>query len=216
MSTDTQTWRDIMHVENVMVIPDIQSVDSEAIQSQYDNSPKMKAFCKIFQDTIDATRDFDQVLKYISDPNQAEGIFLDWWADRIGVSRTLEAEGSTVLLNDEQLRFLIFYRAASNIGDGTLSRIAELLRSLLNVPVQVYDNLNMTISIRILGVLTMSQEYILRNYGLLMRGAGVGYNIIIQNPNTPTFGFDKSGLMPFDQGVFNPVIEISVKNGLSE
>lgn len=212
MSTDTQTWRDIMHVENMMVLPDVQSIESEAIQSQYDTSPKLKAFCKVFQDTIDATKDFDNVLKYISDPNKAEGIFLDWWADRIGVSRMLEANGTTVKLTDDQLRFLIFYRAASNIGDGTLSRIGELLRSLLGVPVKVYDHLNMTIGIRILGVLSIHQEYILRNYGLLMRGAGVGYTIVIQNPNTATFGFDKSGLMPFDQGVFNPVVEISVNS----
>lgn len=212
MSTDTQTWRDIMHVENMMVVPNVESIQSEAIQSQYDSSPKLKAFCKIFQDTIDATKDFDNAFKYISDPNQAEGIFLDWWADRVGVSRTLETNGSSVLLTDDQLRFLIFYRAAANIADGSLNRIAELLRRLLGVSVQVYDNLDMTISIRILGVLTLQQEYILRNYGLLMRGAGVGYNIIIQNPNTPTFGFDKSGLMPFDQGVFNPVIEISVNS----
>jgi hypothetical protein len=211
MSTDTQTWRDIMHVENMMVVPNVQSIQSEAIQSQYDVSPKLKAFCQIFQDSIDATKDFDNVLKYISDPNQAEGIFLDWWADRVGVSRTLETNGTSVLLTDDQLRFLIFYRAAANIADGSLKRIAELLRRLLGVPVQVYDNLDMTISIRILGVLTLQQEYILRNYGLLMRGAGVGYNIIIQNPNTPTFGFDKSGLQPFNQGVFNPVIEISLE-----
>ena len=211
MSTDTQTWRDIMHVENMMIVPNVQSIQSEAIQSQYDSSPKLKAFCQIFQDSIDATKDFDNVLKYISDPNQAEGIFLDWWADRVGVSRTLEANGTSVLLTDDQLRFLIFYRAAANIADGSLNRIAELLRRLLGVPVQVYDNLDMTISIRILGVLTIQQEYILKNYGLLMRGAGVGYNIIIQNPNTPTFGFDKSGLQPFNQGVFNPVIEISLE-----
>lgn len=211
MSTDTQTWRDIMHVENMMVVPNVESIQSEAIQSQYDSSPKLKAFCKIFQDTIDATKDFDNAFKYISDPNQAEGIFLDWWADRVGVSRTLETNGSSVLLTDDQLRFLIFYRAATNIADGSLNRIAELLRRLLGVSVQVYDNLDMTISIRILGVLTLQQEYILRNYGLLMRGAGVGYNIIIQNPNTPTFGFDKSGLQPFNQGVFNPVIEISLE-----
>lgn len=211
MSTDTQTWRDIMHVENMMVVPNVQSIQSEAIQSQYDASPKLKAFCQIFQDSIDATKDFDNVLKYISDPNQAEGIFLDWWADRVGVSRTLETNGTSVLLTDDQLRFLIFYRSAANIADGSLNRIAELLRRLLGVSVQVYDNLDMTISIRILGVLTLQQEYILRNYGLLMRGAGVGYNIIIQNPNTPTFGFDKSGLQPFNQGVFNPVIEISLE-----
>lgn len=210
MSTDTQTWRDIMHVGNMMVVPDVQSIESEAIQSQYDTSPKLKAFCKIFQDTIDATPDFDRALLMVNNPNTAEGVFLDWWADRIGVSRTLETSETTVLLDDDQLRFLIFYRAAANIANGSLDKISTLLAQLLGLPVKVYDNLDMTISIRVLGVLSVAQEYILRNYGLLMRGAGVGYTLIIQNPNTPTFGFDKSELHPFNCGVFNPVIEITM------
>ena len=88
-------------------------------------------------------------------------------------------------------------------------KIATFLRQILNLPVQVYDNLDMTISIHILGTLTTVQEFILRNYGLLLRGAGVGYNILIQNPDTPTFGFDGSELQPFNQGVFNPVTVIS-------
>lgn len=211
MSTNTQTWRDIMHVENMMTVPDVQSIESEAIQSQYDTSPKLKAFCKIFQETIDATPDFDRAFLMINNPNTAEGVFLDWWADRIGVSRILETDETTVLLDDDQLRFLIFYRAAANIANGSLDKISTLLAQLLGLPVKVYDNLDMTISIRILGVLSVAQEYILRNYGLLMRGAGVGYTLIIQNPNTPTFGFDKSGLQPFNCGVFNPVIEISME-----
>ena len=211
MSTNTQTWRDILHVENILTTPDVQSIESEAIQSQYDTSPRMKAFCKIFQDTIDATADFDNVFKYISDPNTAEGIFLDWWADRVGVSRILTSNGTSISLTDDQLRFLIFYKAAANIADGSLYKIAYLLRQILDLPVQVFDNLDMTISIRILGTLTVVQEFILRNYGLLMRGAGVGYNILIQNPNTPTLGFDGSELQPFNQGVFNPVTVISVE-----
>lgn len=199
-----------MHVGNMMVVPDVQSIESEAIQSQYDTSPKLKAFCKIFQDTIDATPDFDRALLMVNNPNTAEGVFLDWWADRIGVSRTLETSETTVLLDDDQLRFLIFYRAAANIANGSLDKISTLLAQLLGLPVKVYDNLDMTISIRVLGVLSVAQEYILRNYGLLMRGAGVGYTLIIQNPNTPTFGFDKSELHPFNCGVFNPVIEITM------
>lgn len=209
MSTNTQTWRDILHVENILTIPDVQSIESEAIQSQYDTSPRMKAFCKIFQDTIDATADFDNVFKYISDPNTAQGIFLDWWADRVGVSRILTVDGSSISLTDDQLRLLIFYKAAANISDGSLYKIATFLRQILNLPVQVYDNLDMTISIHILGTLTTVQKFILRNYGLLLRGAGVGYNILIQNPDTPTFGFDGSELQPFNQGVFNPVTVIS-------
>lgn len=209
MSTNTQTWRDILHVENILTIPDVQSIESEAIQSQFDTSPRMKAFCKIFQDTIDATADFDNVFKYISDPNTAQGIFLDWWADRVGVSRVLTVDGSSISLTDDQLRLLIFYKAAANISDGSLYKIATFLRQILNLPVQVYDNLDMTISIHILGTLTTVQEFILRNYGLLLRGAGVGYNILIQNPDTPTFGFDGSELQPFNQGVFNPVTVIS-------
>lgn len=211
MSTDTQTWRDIMHVENFMTLPDVNLIESQAIQSQYDQSLKLKAFCKLFQESIDATPDIDTALQLIFDPNTSKGVFLDWWALRVGVSRLLQNDdGEEVLLTDDQLRFLIFYKAAANIGDGTLYKINSLLRQLLGVTIQVFDNLNMTITIHILGVLSLAQEFILRNYGLLTRGAGVGYRIIIQNPHTPTLGFHGSDLMPFNCGVFNPVIEISM------
>lgn len=211
MHTNLHTWLDVANVEDFQKIDNIATMESEAIQTQYDSSPRLKAFCKVFQDSLDPSREFDQILNTIADPNTAVGIFLDWWASRLGVSRILTVNNQTIRLDDEQLRFLIFYRAAANISDSSAKRINELLTQLLCVKVQVFDNLDMTIDVRILGVLSQAQEFILRHYGLLVRGAGVGYRIIIQNPLTATFGFHRSKLQPFNQGVYNPVVEINME-----
>jgi hypothetical protein len=44
---------------------------------------------------------------------------------------------------------------------------------------------------------------IFKKYGLLNLGAGVGWEYYIINPGE-TFGFDGSGMQPFDQGIFSP------------
>ena len=47
------------------------------------------------------------------------------------------------------------------------------------------------------------QSAILDNYGLLTRGAGVGWEFYQIVPSE-TFGFDGSGLQPFNQAPFDP------------
>ena len=51
--------------------------------------------------------------------------------------------------------------------------------------------------------LTSYEIEIFKNYGLLNRGAGVGWEYYQIDPDH-TFGFDGSGLQPFNQGVFDP------------
>nr|DAH90052.1 MAG TPA: Protein of unknown function (DUF2612) [Caudoviricetes sp.] len=199
--TATQTWLDVTKCDAFQKIDDIHSLQSNAIQSQYDNSPRLKRFCKIFQDTIDATNDLENAIQALSDPSVAQGIFLDWWGERVGASRKLTVNNEEILLDDDQYRFLIFYRAAANIADSSVYRMNVLLQQLLGVRVFVVDNLNMTISLRVLGEISQNQEFILRNYGLLTRGAGVGYEIIT-NLSEDVFGFLGSGLHPFNQRPF--------------
>ena len=204
MATNTQTWRDITQVEDFNRLPDVESIESEAVQSQYDTSPRLKAICKLFQDTIDATNDFEKALVALGDPNIAHGVFLDWWGDRVGASRKLTVDNKEILLSDDQYRFLIFYRAAANIADSSIYKMNSLLQQLLGVSVYVVDNLNMTISLRVLGEITDTQNFILQHYGLLTRGAGVGYEVIT-NLSEDTFGFLGSGLHPFNQRPFGGV-----------
>lgn len=210
MSTSTQTWRNMLACENIRHIADVQTLVTDALQSQYSASPRIRAICDIFQKMIDATGDLENAFSAIYDPSKAEGIFLDWWGERVGVSRNIVINGQDTRLDDDYYRFLIFYKAAANISNGTIAEMNNLLSRLLGLPVFVIDNLDMTISVRVIGQPTDLQIVILQNYGLLTRGAGVGYNIIIQNPETAIFGFNGSQLMPFNQGVFNPSREIDI------
>ena len=203
--TDTQTWRNILSESDFERIPDLDSVVSIAIQPQYAHAEKLGALCRLFQDEIDATPQLKSVLEAIADPATAQGVFLDWWGVRVGADRHIELNGQNVRLDDETFRFLIFYRALANISDASAATMNALLKKLIGLPVFVVDNMDMTVSVHVLGNPTDLQVVILSRYGLLSRGAGVGYNIVIQNPDTPMFGFFGSKLMPFDQGVFNPV-----------
>lgn len=210
MSTNTQTWRDIETTENVNALGNFASKTTKALQSQYSSGDRFKSLCAVFQSVMDATDDLDNLLAKVINPNTAEGIFLDWWGDRIGVSRNVNLNGVDTRLEDDIYRFLIFYKAISNISNSSIATMNELLSRLMGLPVFIIDNLDMTISVRVIGQPTDLQIVILQNYGLLNRGAGVGYNIIIQNPDTAIFGFKGSGLMPFNQGVFNPVREVEI------
>ena len=203
--TDTQTWRNILSESDFECIPDLDSVVSIAIQPQYAHAEKLGALCRLFQDEIDATPQLKSVLEAIADPATAQGVFLDWWGVRVGADRHIELNGQNVRLDDETFRFLIFYRALANISDASAATMNALLKKLIGLPVFVVDNMDMTVSVHVLGNPTDLQVVILSQYGLLSRGAGVGYNIVIQNPDTQMFGFFGSKLMPFDQGVFNPV-----------
>lgn len=203
--TDTQTWRNILSESDFERIPDLDSVVSIAIQPQYAHAEKLGALCRLFQDEIDATPQLKSVLEAIADPATAQGVFLDWWGVRVGADRHIELNGQNVRLDDETFRFLIFYRALANISNASAATMNALLKKLIGLPVFVVDNMDMTVSVHVLGNPTDLQVVILSQYGLLSRGAGVGYNIVIQNPDTQMFGFFGSKLMPFDQGVFNPV-----------
>ena len=202
--TDTQTWLNVLSQDDFERITNMKSVVSIAIQPQYSHAQKLGAFCRLFQDEIDATPQLENVLKAIADPNTACGVFLDWWGVRVDASRYVTLDGKQTRLDDETFRFLVFYRALANISDASAATMNSLLSKLIGCTTFVKDNLDMTISVHVLGAPTSLQTAILRQYGLLNRAAGVKYNIIIQNPETPTLGFNGSKLWPFNQGAFNP------------
>ena len=51
--------------------------------------------------------------------------------------------------------------------------------------------------------LSAYQRALLREYGVLNVGAGVGMEYYQIDPDQ-TFGFNGSGLLPFNQGIFQP------------
>lgn len=202
---DTQTWFNFAYVADVRSIPDVASTQSEAIQTQYAFSADFQNLGSLMQDVIDATPDLERLHAAAMDPQTAYGVYLDWWGQKVGVDRFIKVRGEYVRFDDDYFRFLILYRAACNISNGSADAANKLLQRLTDTTVFVVDYLDMSVnSIVIIGNISDLQAMILQTYGLLNRPAGVLTNLLVIYPDEQIFGFEGSTLMPFDVGVFNP------------
>lgn len=203
--SDTQTWQNFLSVDDVKGMGNVKSKASIAMQTQFSGVPKLSKLAQFFHGEMDASDQLDQIHSVIADVQTAGGVFLDWWGERVGVSRYLEVNGQYVRFDDDYYRFLIMYRAVCNVSDSTAATMNKMLSTLTSTRVFVVDYQTMEIqSIVIVGEIPELQAHILQQYGLLNRPAGVLTNFLIIYPDEQIFGFDGQNLNPFDQGVFNP------------
>lgn len=202
---DVETWQNFEDVDDIDAMADVSSPASAAIQSQYAHSQQFQNLALAVRDGIDATKDVNNFHRAIADPQTAYGVFLDWWGKRVGVDRYIRVNGEYVRFDDDYYRFLIFYRALCNTANATADAANKLLSMLTDTTVFVVDYQDMSInSVVIIGAISDLQAQILSQYGLLNRPAGVMTNLLVIYPDESMFGFDGSGLLPFNQGVFNP------------
>ena len=200
-----QTWQDFLQVDDVREMSDVLDKTSAVLQSQYSASRRIGGLGRLFQRELDATDDLESVKAKVADMETAEGKFLDWWGERVGVNRYIKVNGEYVRLDDDYYRFLLFYRARCNLADSTCATMNRMLSQLTSERIFVVDYQDMTLqSIVIIGSISDLMATILQTYGLLNRPAGVMTNFIIIYPDEQIFGFEGSDLLPFDQGVFNP------------
>lgn len=202
LETNTQTWRNILTASDFVRLPDIPSADSAVIQPQYAHTARLKGLCQAIHDALDATPEIEALFRYVANPATAHGVFLDWLGDRVGVTRLLSFTDSTVRLDDEDFRFLIMLKALGNISSSSIETINDLLSRLLAMPVWVVDNQDMTMDVRILGAITPTRAAIFRAYGVPNRPAGVLAKIYVINSDDGLLGFQGSGLLPFNEGLF--------------
>ena len=203
--SDTQTWKNFLSIGNVLDVADIIDKTSLALQSQYSHAKRFRNLGQVFQEEIDASDQVDELHAEVADTSTAEGIFLDWWGQRIGVDRFIKVNGQYQRFDDDYFRFLLLYRALCNIANSTAATMNRNLSMLTSTRVFVVDYGDMTLqSIVFIGDIPDLQAQILQNYGLLNRPAGVLTNFLIIYPDEQIFGFNGSELKPFGQGVFNP------------
>ena len=163
----------------------------------------------VLNENIDMSTDIDNAYTEIMNPQTAKGVFLDWWGYRVGVNRYVTINGSPVRLDDDYFRFLLFYRALSNISDTTAYTVNNLLSMLTDCDVVIQDNGDMTFNLIVYGNPTELEKTIIKQYGLLNRPAGVMYNKTTIYPDPEKqFGFFGSGLHPFNQAPFNNSFEV--------
>lgn len=202
---DTQTWQDILDVDDVRDKADFADMTTDAIQSQYAHAKRIRGVAEKVRQEIDATQDMVDLHGMVADMQTAQGVYLDWWGQRVGVDRLLKVKGEWCRFDDDYFRFLLMYRAVCNVSDSTCATINRMLSRLTDTKVFAVDYQNMQIqSIIVVGSISDLQATVLQEYGLLNRPAGVLTNFLIIYPDEKIFGFEGSDLLPFDQGVFNP------------
>jgi len=207
---------------------DFNDLALRTIQSQYGASPHIIGIVEAAAKQLDPTGDIQTFYDKVFNPLTAEGVGLDIWGRIVGASRYLDVEnedffgfygqqlnpfnqapfyitGDTNVfrMNDTAFRTLIFLKAAANIGNATLPSIKEILSKLFDDPVLVMNIGEMKVRIVFTFYLTANQRALFREYGILNLGGGVGFEYYQIDPQG-TFGFDGSGLQPFNQGIFQP------------
>lgn len=197
------TWQNVFDDANILARGNLLSLRSAAIQSQYSASPHLLALCSGFQEQLDASPQIDLIFDDIINIKTASGVSLDLWGRILAIPRTLNTPTAQLTWPDETYRFLLLYKALANISSADAETQNRLLTELFEQNVYVLDNQNMTIRVVFEFFPTQEQAAILNNYGLLSRGAGVGWEFYQIIPEE-TFGFDGSGLQPFNQAPFDP------------
>ena len=197
------TWQNVFDDDNILESGNLLSMRTAALQSQYSGSPHILALCEGFQNQLDASPQLDLIFDDIININTATGVSLDLWGRILAIPRTLNTKDAQITWPDETYRFLLLYKALANISSADAETQNRLLTELFEQNVYVLDNQNMTIRVVFEFFPTQEQAAILNNYGLLTRGAGVGWEFYQIVPEE-TFGFDGSGLQPFNQAPFDP------------
>lgn len=198
---EMQTWRDMLTQGEVRSIADVQSYVSLALQLQYSASQRLMRFGRILQDEVDATDDLQTLFDEAFSLDNAEGVFLDWWGERIGVSRTVEIDGKAVTLDDITYKTLLKWRQVANTSRSDAKTLNTLFSQLLNIPIAVTDKGTMALEIAIDNEIDSSSLIVLRFFSIALKPAGVGLNLTIDYASM--FGFNGQKLSTFNFGVFN-------------
>lgn len=199
--SDMQTWRDMYTQDHVYSIADVLTYVSIALQTQYNTSTRLMGLGEIFQDEIDASEEMKTLLEDVFTLDNAEGVFLDWWGQRIGVDRTIEVNNNTLTLDDITYRTILKWRAATNVSRSDTKTLNDLFTRLLGLPVSITDKGVMTIQLNINDAIESSALVVLRYFSNILKPAGVGINLTIDYSSM--FGFNGQQLSLFNYGIFN-------------
>lgn len=213
------TWRSFPEIELVRGIGNIRTYVSYAIQGQYSASKKMLGVADQYQDNLSPAADFDLFYQKIFDIYTAEGVGLDNWGVILQIPRTTRDEdtGQSITLNDTYYRLQLLYKALANISASTAEAQNRVLSVLVGtdinrpgVPAYVLEVDTMVIRWVFETFFDPIRLLIFKNVGTLLRGAGVGWELYALDP-VQVFGFDGSGMNPFNQAPFAPDDALVVK-----
>jgi hypothetical protein len=182
----------------------------QTVISQYANSPRILALISSFNAAVDPSANIDAFYNNVWNIETAQGYGLDVLGRIVGVSRivTLTASGflglkgpdgtasgvpfgagpfydgsaitSNYALNDASFRTLILAKAYSNICNGSIIAINQILLTIFEGLGDCYctDGRNMTMTFTFTFKLTNVQQAIVLQTGVLPRPCGVSFTIV--------------------------------------
>lgn len=206
------TWHNFRTIENIRGEENIRSKLSYAIQSQYSASPRILALCACLQEHVDPHMDVNLFYDKMFNIYSAEGIALDNWGDVLQIGRIISDSDTGVVYNldDEYYRALLLYKAMANISAATAAAQNQLLSVLINTGIAGFPRLAYVIKVDTMVIRWVFEDFlnamqlaVFMAAGTLTRGGGVGWELYAINPGQ-IFGFDGSGMNPFNQASFTP------------
>ncbi len=201
----------------------------ETIQSQYAASPVVRALAESARIRIAPDADIGLFYKSMFNIATAEGVGLDIWGRILGIGRKVdltelsdffgfdgsdnapfdqapfwdgsERPNGVYELADDAYRQLLLWKAMANISAADAASLNTLLQGLFpGRNIVVYETGVMALELALYFPLEPWQRTILKNFGLMAKGAGVELNWL-EIPY-PVFGFNEAGYDPFDAEPF--------------
>jgi hypothetical protein len=192
----------------------------DTILSQYANSATIMALIDSMNQFLSSDVDLDNFYNFVWDVLRDGATLndygLDVWGRIVGVTRNLNIPAGitnpggftytagTYVLDNETFRTLILIKALANITACTAPSLNALLTRLFASRGRCYvkDTGNMTMKFTFEFYLLPYEYAIVAISGVIPHPAGV--LVTIEQISSDTFGFENSGLQPFDQGTFFP------------
>lgn len=180
------------------------------IISQYANSPILTQLIKDFAECVDQTRNMDDFYSLMWNVDTAVGYGLDVWGRIVGVTRIVQVpspqrylgfEEATIIsadpfgqspfysgapltdnyaLSDDAFRTLIFAKALSNISNGSIQSINQILLNLFPGRGNCYatDEGGMEMTYTFAFELTAVERAIIGQSGVLPKPVGVAATVV--------------------------------------
>ena len=154
----------------------------ETVQSQYAASPVIRALAESARIRIAPDADIELFYRSVFNIATASGAGLDIWGRILGMGRKVDI-------------------AMANISAADAASLNNLLQGLFpGRNIVVYETGVMALELFLYFPLEPWERTILKNYGLIAKGAGVELNWV-EIPY-PVFGFNEAGYDPFDSEPF--------------
>ena len=168
------------------------------LQSQYAGSPRLKSLTVTCWSLLNPESSIGLMYEHMIDPWTADGAGLDVWGRIVAIARKLYVSGESVILDDETYRMYVFVKALFNLTNSSLASINYLCGQLISHGVRVLHTDTMVLTVLVTEIVDPQALQAFLNLRWSPTGVGVKIYYVLG----PVFGFNGSGLHPFNQAPF--------------